>query len=232
MIKWVVVGIVFLTLGAITTLIVSWSLTITAVAKHYDTPGLDGLMVQARQVWCEHDNTIWWARFHKDKGALTVETKPLKINADRKPWLAAVDPEDLIEVGLPRWSHLFHGTPIKPQNTTRIKSQARGWPMLALRYSIRSEGNTSIVSGAIKPRSIWKDAPCEFLPIHPIWFGAFVDSSIYGGALFVIALGPFYIRILIRSMSGRCIKCGYDLRHADHKVCPECGLQRTINASA
>ncbi|MCH8822921.1 MAG: hypothetical protein IH984_05365 [Planctomycetes bacterium] len=223
MIKWVVVGIVFLTLGAITTLIVSWSLTITAKVEQYKTPGLDGLMLYARQVWCEHDKTIWRAELYKDRGALTIETKPLKINADRNPWLAAVDPEDLIEVGLPRWNHLFHGTPVKPVKKTSIKSEARGWPMLALRYSLRSDGNTSKVSGAIKLRSIWTDAPCEFLPIHPIWFGAFIDSALYGSALFVMALGPFYIRILIRCKRGRCFKCGYDLRHADHKVCPECG---------
>lgn len=224
MIKWVVVGIVFLVLGAITTLIVAWSLTITAEVKHYDTPGLDGLMVHSRQVWCEHDNTIWWVRFHKDKGALNVETKPLKINADRNPWLAAVDPEDLMEFGLPRWSHLFHGTAIAPKNTTRITTQARGWPMLAMRYSKRWDNNKRVVSGAIEPKKLWKDAPCEFLPIHPIWFGAFIDSALYGGALFVMALGPFYLRILIRCKRGRCFKCGYDLTHANHKACPECGV--------
>jgi len=26
-----------------------------------------------------------------------------------------------------------------------------------------------------------------------------------------------------RRRPGLCIKCGYDLRGADHKVCPECG---------
>jgi len=29
-----------------------------------------------------------------------------------------------------------------------------------------------------------------------------------------------------RRQPGLCLKCGYDLRGADHKVCPECGAAR------
>ncbi len=34
---------------------------------------------------------------------------------------------------------------------------------------------------------------------------------------------PFATRRLIRRKRGHCIKCGYDIRHADHDACPECG---------
>lgn len=219
----VVVGIIFLALGAITTLIVSWSLTITAEVKHYDTAGLDGLIVAARQVWCEQDNTIWWVEFSKDRGALKLETSPIKINADPSLWLAAVDPDELKSVGLPGWSHLHYGTPTKPNKTTSIITEARGWPMLAMQYSERWDNNKRVISGAIEPKKLWQEAPCEFLPIHPIWFGAFIDSALYGSILFVIALVPYYIRKELRRKTGYCTKCEYDMRHADHKACPECG---------
>ena len=37
---------------------------------------------------------------------------------------------------------------------------------------------------------------------------------------------PFATRRLIRRKRGHCIKCGYDIRHADHDACPECGAAR------
>ncbi len=73
------VSLIFFALGAITTLSISWYLTITAKVVQYDTAGLDGLMVKARQVWCEQDKTIWWATFSKDKNALRVVTEPIKL---------------------------------------------------------------------------------------------------------------------------------------------------------
>ncbi len=37
---------------------------------------------------------------------------------------------------------------------------------------------------------------------------------------------PFTTRRLIRRKRGLCVTCGYDLRHADHEACPECGGER------
>ncbi len=35
--------------------------------------------------------------------------------------------------------------------------------------------------------------------------------------------GPFVLRRLIRQRRGLCPACGYDLKHAEHESCPECG---------
>ncbi len=32
------------------------------------------------------------------------------------------------------------------------------------------------------------------------------------------------LRHLIRPKRGLCVACGYDIRHADHDACPECGV--------
>ena len=34
----------------------------------------------------------------------------------------------------------------------------------------------------------------------------------------------------IRRKRGHCIKCGYDLNHAPHKGCPECGWRREVTS--
>lgn len=61
------------------------------------------------------------------------------------------------------------------------------------------------------------------LPLRPIWPGFAINTVFYAAILWLLTLGPFTARRLIRHKRGRCAKCGYDLRHADHAVCPECG---------
>ena len=43
--------------------------------------------------------------------------------------------------------------------------------------------------------------------------------------------GPFALRRLIRRKRGHCITCGYDLGHADHEACPECGAVSGLAAA-
>ena len=61
------------------------------------------------------------------------------------------------------------------------------------------------------------------LPYRPIWPGFAINTIFYAAILWLLTLGPFTARRIIRSKRGRCIKCGYDLRHVEHKKCPECG---------
>ena len=37
--------------------------------------------------------------------------------------------------------------------------------------------------------------------------------------------GEVALRRHIRRKRGLCVSCGYDLRHADHAACPECGAR-------
>ena len=61
------------------------------------------------------------------------------------------------------------------------------------------------------------------LPLRPIWLGFTINTLFYAAVLWLLIPGPFALRRLIRRKRGFCPDCGYDLRHADHDTCPECG---------
>lgn len=73
------------------------------------------------------------------------------------------------------------------------------------------------------------------LPWHPIWFGALLNSAVYGLGLWcvwrgiVVRLNRAWRAIHARR-AHRCAMCGYPLRGLDRKVnrkacCPECGAR-------
>ncbi len=69
------------------------------------------------------------------------------------------------------------------------------------------------------PRSI------PVLPLAIIVPGFTVNTVFYAAILWLDIPGPFALRRVIRRKRGLCIKCGYDLRHAEHRACPECGVE-------
>lgn len=66
------------------------------------------------------------------------------------------------------------------------------------------------------------------IPLRIIWLGFVLNTIIYAVLLWLLTLGPFTARRMIRSKRGRCIKCGYDLRGDFELGCPECGLGRQL----
>ena len=66
------------------------------------------------------------------------------------------------------------------------------------------------------------------LPLRPLWPGFAINMAFYAVLLWMLWLSPFVVRRVIRRKRGLCIKCGYDLRGAEHEVCPECGLGREV----
>ncbi len=77
--------------------------------------------------------------------------------------------------------------------------------------------------------SCWRYAIGRFggdypLPLRPIWPGFAINTLFYAAILWPLILGPFALRRLIRRRRGLCPACGYDLRHAVHEACPECGV--------
>ncbi len=61
------------------------------------------------------------------------------------------------------------------------------------------------------------------LPMRPLWLGFAINTIFYAAILWPLICGPFVLRRLIRRKRGLCVACGYDIRHADHDACPECG---------
>ena len=68
------------------------------------------------------------------------------------------------------------------------------------------------------------------LPYRPIWPGFAINTIFYAIILWLLTLGPFTARRMIRRKRGLCIKCGYDLRSDFEQGCPECGWGRETEA--
>ncbi len=125
-------------------------------------------------------------------------------------------------------------TTVRP---TVFYDDARGWPLAALwcRWDAGlvpgGPEDGKLLHGGIelepvKPqRQGTRNADDQrALPLRPIWRGLAVDSLLYALIWFILVGGVGFVRREIRRVQGRCIKCGYDLRGAEHEVCPECGI--------
>ncbi len=64
----------------------------------------------------------------------------------------------------------------------------------------------------------------RLLAYLPVWPGFVINALFYAGILWLLIPGQFALRRLIRRRRGLCPACGYDLRHAEHEACPECGV--------
>ncbi len=227
----------FLFFGVMTTLAVSWWLTVWSAPVVYKTIGLGGRRLSSRTAWCEADRTMWLVTLSKSTGARRVETRVLKVNADPSVWIAAVTPRELADVGLPRWSHLFDGLPGQVNRLTEITQTARGWPMLAMRYKRWSQGKPwrfpnprppPVVGmvGGFDLRCVWPSGPNVILPLQPIWVGFVGNTLCYASAWWGLCSTPAPIRRWVRRRRGQCPTCGYDLRGNVAEGCPECGWRR------
>ena len=106
-----------------------------------------------------------------------------------------------------------------------------GWPCLALRgvrwnQAQRGEPDRWVEHMLIEVPLQADQVPDQDrrrFPFHPIWPGFAINTLIYATLGWLLLGGPFQARRLIRHKRGLCTSCGYDLRHADHVVCPECG---------
>ncbi|MHC4786375.1 MAG: hypothetical protein ACYTE6_10465 [Planctomycetota bacterium] len=56
-----------------------------------------------------------------------------------------------------------------------------------------------------------------------LWPGFAFNTVFYAAILWLLIPGPFALRRLVRRRRGLCPACGYDLKHAEHESCPECG---------
>ncbi len=90
-----------------------------------------------------------------------------------------------------------------------------GWPLVVLTNGYPIEPWMVITPSAYDD---------ELQLLTPIWSGFAINTVFYAAILWMLWLSPFVVRRFIRRRRGRCIKCGYDLRGAEHEACPECGI--------
>ncbi len=116
---------------------------------------------------------------------------------------------------------MFYG-PFSNQRMVGAIHVSSGWPARAM----SGETWEAWVPGQ---RPKWSNRQAMFvggglLPLRPIWPDFAVNTFFYAAILWLVIPGPFVLRRLIRRRRGLCLACGYDLRHAEHEACPECGL--------
>ncbi len=101
---------------------------------------------------------------------------------------------------------------------------AAGWPLCCLHGAWL--GRDQFVSAMAAPEWLHPTKyifDARALPLGPIWPGFAVNTIFYAAIMWLVMPGPFVLRRHIRRKRGLFLACGYDLRHADHDACPECG---------
>ncbi len=55
--------------------------------------------------------------------------------------------------------------------------------------------------------------------------GFVLNTVYYTSTPWLFIFAGYALRRRARRKRGLCVACGYDLRHADHEACPECGAR-------
>lgn len=253
--RWLAKIVVFLLFGGITTIAVAWAFALKpnfsasafpASSRHwgkYLRPSGDWLWDvfllekpgASRLHW-----TMPWVDRPPDENEYhslpwASETYQQLLEHLRQPRPGRQPQRLWVRAELPSWSRL-RDTPEERMDREfrRYRYEyAFGWPGLALSYRFecdwpgkyadpsleRSVGALHI--GSRLPLTSWTG----YLPLRVLWSGFVVDSLLYAVGWFVALGGVALTRLGLRRYRGKCVKCGYDLRGAEHEACPECGVE-------
>ena len=216
---------VFLVLGAIVNVAVAWasSILIGFTETSSDIRSIRGSPAGG-----------WFVEAYHRFSAFRVEwfhTRDLTSNQSEGP-----SPVDLV----PTW--IVYDPELNENRSMEFwDAEARGWPLMALwskplsvyeeldgtRHHLPTEGTIEL---PLSPFRGGTEVIPKVLPLRPIWLGFAINTVFYALILWLITLGPFSARRMIRHRRGLCIKCGYDLRGRSGGEgiagCPECGWRR------
>lgn len=103
-----------------------------------------------------------------------------------------------------------------------------GWPMRSASYlGIMPKvpgGPYTFREGIVIVNSEFTDYTTpRAIPLDLIWPGTMVNTALYAAVLLVPMYLVLGVRRRLRRRRGQCVECKYDLRGAEHAVCPECG---------
>jgi len=213
----------FLGLGIVSTVIVSWSLSITI--NVIDTEG----QVLGRT----HPNVPCYVVFHSRRfgsqlyGAMNVVSEYDFLR--QRPEL-----DDDERATIPGWTR-FRAI-LRPNRSGAIYARldiARGWPLPALSCSVDSLMLGENMIGPVKigygidlgrfPEGTL--AGRRVLGLKPIWLGFIVNSLCYSALMALLILILWTLRYNVRLARARCPICNYILQSQD-QGCPECGWNR------
>ena len=230
--RWIFKLVVFLLLGAATTIATSWYF---AAGRTKDGEWF-GHAEQGYSRIGPIGAGSWMVYRNERLGQVLVRSYC---------WLAVPNlelPRDLgpAERVLPAWASDL--APLEPPESSWSDDAAvesAGWPAVAMRtrYDVEwrrvaglhpLQPSIRITEGILlTPKAAARRADLLYttkaLPLRPLWPGFAINTLFYAAILWLLILGPFTARRMIRRKRGQCSKCGYDLRGAEHEVCPECG---------
>lgn len=136
---------------------------------------------------------------------------------------------------LAKWSYAYeYDANNSPNGGSVIHDVGYGWPVPALaeRHLYLTTNRPMFPSSPVTakhdytidvPQNFHKLGPGRSLPVRVILSGFIINVLTQTILLFALLWGISSTRRIVWHFKGMCSKCGYDLRHADHKVCPECG---------
>ena len=227
--------VVFLLLGAVVNVGVAWgcmssesdrTFDKTSVDKtEYDFLDGDDIVVQPWAAWLEAyvgpaPGEPWLAEYAHEWGNSYVRTCVVRAES-------ALDEHRQRQCAIQVW-HYEAGWPLRCMTgSLRYETWWSDSARSGQRYDLRSLlilGQWSITSEA----ELESLSPVEILdrarvPLGPMPLPFLTNGVLYAAILWLLWSTPFATRRLIRKRRGRCIRCGYDLGHAEHDVCPECG---------
>ncbi len=230
--RWICKLVLFLLLGAVVNVAVAWG---CAAWVDNGPSGMSSKIATTRTP----QGYIWLVRNGSARGAERVLSGRVLDNIEFSLPGEGNWPPDLI----PSWSTISHEIdPAGPKTADFQVQDARGWPMLSMRCtflrdwaSVGLRSRSEVVGGLELPPRTWTGGDSYYsnaraLPYIPIPLGFVVDTLFYALFLWLLTLGPFTARRLIRRKRGHCIKCGYDLRGDFSAGCPECGWRREVTS--
>ncbi len=92
-------------------------------------------------------------------------------------------------------------------------------------YQVPADPRMDAWRGRLKVTFSWpKPRAQRPLPLLPVWPGFAVNTFSYATFLWLLTCLVIAVRRFLRLRRGLCAACGYDLRHAEHEACPECGV--------
>jgi len=223
--RWPLRIILYLMLGAITTVAVAWG------------AGVSNDLLEAPMT---HGHTLYasgWGWYIKRADAVASSWV--------SSWSSAMDYDFGVEPAAsdvaPYWCRLEC---LDPTVEATWSAQARGWPLRALWCdfeALADAGPGETVGGGIRlaPAGFAAINTLHALPLRPIWPGFVIDTLFYAAIWFGVFFGFASAKRAIQRRRGRCPRCGYDLRGQLEEVrdqksevigaragCPECGWGR------